>query len=60
MNRKFVVLLSVGVFALALVIGNFTLNTSAQSDRAFERANENASFLQCGTKHPDEANSPLN
>ncbi len=45
MNRKFVALLSVGVLALALVIGNFARNTSAQSDQAFERANPNASFL---------------
>jgi hypothetical protein len=59
MNRKFVVLLSVGVLALALVIGNFARNTSAQSDQAFERADENASFLRCGTKHPDEETARL-
>lgn len=59
MNRKFVALLSVGVLALALVIGNFTRNTSAQSDQAFERADENASFLKCGTKHPDEETARL-
>jgi hypothetical protein len=59
MNRKFVALLSVGVLAIALVIGNFTLNTSAQSDQAFERADENASFLRCGTKHPDEETARL-
>jgi hypothetical protein len=59
MNRKFVALLSVGVLALALVIGNFSRNTSAQSDQAFESANPNASFLQCGTKHPDEQTARL-
>jgi Pregnancy-associated plasma protein-A len=59
MNRKFVVLLSVGVLALALIIGNFTLNTSAQSDNAFQRADPNASFLRCGTKHPDEETARL-
>jgi hypothetical protein len=59
MNRKFAVLLSVGVLALALVIGNFTLNTSAQSDNAFQRADANASFLRCGTKHPDEETARL-
>jgi hypothetical protein len=59
MNRKFVVLLSVGVLALALVIGNFTLNTSAQSDQAFQRADPNASFLKCGTKHPDAETARL-
>jgi hypothetical protein len=59
MNRKFVVLLSVGVLALAFVIGSFTRNTSAQSDKAFERADENASFLKCGTKHPDEETARL-
>ncbi|MBA2731520.1 MAG: zinc metalloprotease [Acidobacteria bacterium] len=59
MNRKFVALLSVGVLALALVIGNFARNTSAQSDQAFESANPNASFLQCGTKHPDEQTARL-
>jgi hypothetical protein len=59
MNRKFVALLSVGVLALALVIGNFTRHTSAQSDQAFERADENASFLKCGTKHPDEETARL-
>jgi hypothetical protein len=59
MNRKFIGLLSVGVLALALVIGNFTQNISAQSDQAFERASENASFLKCGTKHPDEATARL-
>lgn len=53
MNRKFIALLSVGMLALALVIGSLTRSTSAQSDQAFERANPNASFLQCGTKHPD-------
>jgi hypothetical protein len=59
MNRKFVALLSVGVLALALIIGNFTRNTSAQSDQAFERADENASFLKCGTKHPDAETARL-
>jgi hypothetical protein len=59
MNRKFVALLSVGVLAIALIIGNFTLKTSAQSDQAFERANDNASFLKCGTKHPDEQTARL-
>jgi Pregnancy-associated plasma protein-A len=59
MNRKFVVLLSIGLLAIAFVVGSFTLNTSAQSDQAFERANPNASFLQCGTKHPDEATARL-
>lgn len=59
MNRKFVVLLFVGVLALALFIGNFTLNTSAQSDQAFQRADPNASFLKCGTKHPDEQTARL-
>jgi hypothetical protein len=53
MNRKFVALLSVGVLALALVIGNFARNTSAQSDQAFQRADPNSSSLKCGTKHPD-------
>ncbi len=59
MNRKFVALLSVGTLALALVIGSLTRSTSAQSDQAFERANPNASFLKCGTKHPDEATARL-
>lgn len=59
MNRKFVALLSVGVLAIALIIGNFTRNTSAQSDQAFERADENASFLKCGTKHPDAETARL-
>lgn len=59
MNRKFVALLAVGVLAIALIIGNFTLKTSAQSDQAFERANDNASFLKCGTKHPDEETARL-
>jgi hypothetical protein len=59
MNRKFVALVSVGVLALALVIGSLTRNTSAQSDQGFERANPNASFLKCGTKHPDEETARL-
>jgi hypothetical protein len=59
MNRKFVALSSIAVLALALLIGNFTRNTSAQSDRAFERADPNASFLKCGTKHPDEETARL-
>jgi hypothetical protein len=59
MNRKFVALLSVGTLALALVIGSLTRSTSAQSDQAFERASENASFLKCGTKHPDEQTARL-
>lgn len=59
MNRKFVALLSVGVLAIALIIGNFTRNTSAQSDQAFERADANASFLKCGTKHPDAETARL-
>ena len=59
MNRKFVALLSVGVLALALVISNFTQNISAQSDQAFERANPDASRLQCGTTHPDEETARL-
>lgn len=59
MNRKFVALLAVGALAIALVIGSLTRSTSAQSDQAFERANPNASFLQCGTKHPDEATARL-
>jgi len=59
MNRKFVALLSVGVLALALLIGSLTRNTSAQSDQAFERADANASFLKCGTKHPDDETARL-
>lgn len=59
MNRKFIALLSVGVLAIALVVGSLTRGTSAQSDQAFERANPNASFLQCATKHPDEATARL-
>jgi Pregnancy-associated plasma protein-A len=59
MNRKFLGLLSVGVLALALVVGNFTQSISAQSDQAFERASDNASFLKCGTKHPDEGTARL-
>jgi hypothetical protein len=59
MNRKFVALLSVGALALALVIGNFARITSAQSDQAYENANGNATFLKCGTKHPDEETARL-
>jgi hypothetical protein len=59
MNRKFVALSAIAVLALALLIGNFTSNTSAQSDQAFERADPNASFLKCGTKHPDEETARL-
>lgn len=59
MNRKFVALLGVGVLALALVIGNLARSTSAQSDQAFENANGNATFLKCGTKHPDDETARL-
>jgi Pregnancy-associated plasma protein-A len=59
MNRKFVALIAVGALALALGVGSLTRNTSAQSDEAFERASPNASFLQCGTKHPDEQTARL-
>ncbi|HKR00604.1 MAG TPA: zinc metalloprotease [Pyrinomonadaceae bacterium] len=59
MYRKFVTFLAVGVLALALIVGNFTRTTSAQSDQAFESANGNASFLKCGTKHPDDETARL-
>ena len=59
MNRKFVALLSVGVLALMLVVGDFAQRTSAQSDQAIENANGKAAFLKCGTKHPDEETARL-
>jgi hypothetical protein len=59
MNRKFVTLLTLGAISLALVLSSFTNRTTAQSDRAEERANENASFQYCGTKHPDEQTARL-
>ena len=59
MNRKFVALLGVGALAFALVIGSLTGGTSAQSDRAVGAANGNASFLKCGTKHPDDETARL-
>ena len=59
MSRKFVVLLALGALALTLVIGSFSRNTRAQSDKAYENANDNASFLKCGTKHPDEETARL-
>jgi hypothetical protein len=59
MNRKFVAFLALGALALAVVIGSFSGGTSAQSDKAIENANDNASFLKCGTKHPDEDTARL-
>src|SRR5918912_4282973 len=61
MNRKLIALLFTGALALALVIGSFARLTPAQnaSDQARERANENAAFLKCGTKHPDEETARL-
>ena len=59
MNRKFVALLGVGALAFALVIGSLARGTSAQSGSAVGNANGNASFLKCGTKHPDDETARL-
>ncbi|HJR07519.1 MAG TPA: zinc metalloprotease [Pyrinomonadaceae bacterium] len=59
MNRKFVTLMILCAAAVALVFSSFTNRTTAQSDRAEERANENAAFKTCGTKHPDEETARL-
>ena len=59
MNRKLVTLLILCAVTVALVFSSFTNRTTAQSDRAEERANDNASFKSCGTKHPDEATARL-
>jgi len=59
MNRKFVTLMMLCAFTVALVFSSFPNPTTAQSDRAEERANDNASFKSCGTKHPDEATARL-
>lgn len=59
MNRKLVTLMILCAITVALVFSSFTNPTTAQSDRAEERANDNASFKSCGTKHPDEATARL-
>jgi Pregnancy-associated plasma protein-A len=59
MNRKFVALLGVGALAFALVVGSLARSSSAQSDRAVASANGNATFLKCGTKHPDDETARL-
>jgi hypothetical protein len=59
MNRKLVTLSILCAIAVALVFSSFTNPTTAQSDRAEERANDNASFKYCGTKHPDEETARL-
>ncbi|MGI9106310.1 MAG: zinc metalloprotease [Pyrinomonadaceae bacterium] len=59
MNRKFATLMILSAISLALVLSSFTNRTTAQSDRAEERANDNAAFKTCGTKHPDEQTARL-
>jgi hypothetical protein len=59
MNRKLVAFLTISVFALALTFATLTRPTAAQSDKAFENANPNASFLRCGTKDPDDETARL-
>jgi hypothetical protein len=55
MNRKFFAVLALTALSLTLVFTRSTSNkVLAQSDNAFENANKNASFLRCGTKHPDD------
>jgi hypothetical protein len=59
MNRKLLALMTIGVFALALIFATLTPRTAAQSDKAFENANPNAAFLRCGTKDPDDETARL-
>lgn len=57
MKRKLVC-----AFSLAALVATLTIGSSrAQnpSDEAFEHANENAAFMQCGTKEPTENEKKL-
>ena len=51
MGKTFVFTLIIGLFNLLLL----PLQVDAASQRAFDNANANASFLRCGTKHPSAA-----
>ena len=44
--------------ALALASGS-SATLHAANDKAFEHANENASFLRCGTKHPSQKEAEM-
>ena len=44
--------------ALALILG-FASGAVAQSDSAWENANDNADFKRCGTKHPTPREAKL-
>ena len=57
MKRKLIFASSLAALIATLAIGS----TSAQnpSDAAFDNANDNASFLQCGTKEPTEREKRL-
>ncbi|HEX8355249.1 MAG TPA: zinc metalloprotease [Pyrinomonadaceae bacterium] len=57
MKRKLIFASALASLILTLAINN----TSAQnpSDAAFDNANDNASFLQCGTKEPTEKEKRL-
>lgn len=60
MNRKFFAVLALVALSLTLVFTRYTTNSVlAQSDKAFENANNNSSFLKCDTKHPDEETARL-
>src|SRR5918998_3164783 len=55
MKRKLVFALSLAALVATLAIGS----SQAQSDNAVDNANDNASFLRCGTKEPDEREKKL-
>ena len=55
MKRKLVFALSLAALVATLAIGS----SQAQSDNAVDNANDNASFLRCGTKEPEEREKRL-
>jgi hypothetical protein len=57
MDRTTLSRLSLAAFAASLFVA--AIPAFGQSDNAYEHANPNASFLKCGTVHPDEATARL-